>query len=41
MLSVWDILYAFCAGCVCGFFFYGCIDWKNNNWHKLNKERKD
>ncbi|PRR85542.1 hypothetical protein CLLU_14630 [Clostridium luticellarii] len=26
MVSIWFLPWVFSAGCVCGFFFYGCID---------------
>ncbi len=30
MVSIWFLLWTFGAGCVCGFFLYGCIDNQNN-----------
>jgi hypothetical protein len=34
MVSVWYIPMIFVGGFVCGFFFYGCIDWEEDNWEK-------
>ena len=34
MVNIWYIPIIFIMGCIVGFFFYGCIDWKEDNWGK-------
>jgi hypothetical protein len=34
MVSIWYVFWAFCAGCVCGFFAGGCVF---NNPQQTNK----
>lgn len=34
MVNICNVFWALCAGIIIGFFLYGCIDWKNNNWEK-------
>lgn len=34
MVSIWYLPVLLCVGFISGFCFYGCIDWKNDNWGK-------
>ena len=34
MVNIWNVFWSFCGGCIFGFFLYGCIDWRNNNFEK-------
>lgn len=40
MVSVWYVLWVFCAGCLIGFLLHGCIDWKNDNWGNEYRKKK-